>query len=90
MSNNAAEIAIRPFTVGRKNWVLIDTRRGAEASAVYYSIAETLKAHELRPYEYFRYLLEELPKYVTELKSEIPDSLMPWSDELPEEVRIKK
>lgn len=90
MSNNPAELAIRPFTVGRKNWVLIDTKNGAKASAVIYSLAETSRAHDLRPYEYFRYLLEELPKYVKDMKAEIPESLLPWSEELPESLRSKK
>jgi hypothetical protein len=66
LDNNAAEIAIRPFTVGRKNWVLIDTPRGAEASAGIYSIVETAKANGLKLYPYFTYLLEELPKIINE------------------------
>ena len=50
MDNNAAERAIRPFTVGRKNWVLIDTIQGAKASAIIYSLIETAKANNLRTY----------------------------------------
>lgn len=56
MTNNAAERSIRPFTVGRNNWFQIDTVSGAKASAIAYSIAETAKANQLKPYEYFRYL----------------------------------
>lgn len=63
MTNNAAERSIRPFTVGRNNWFQIDTVSGAKASAIAYSIAETAKANKLKPYEYFHYLLEELPKH---------------------------
>jgi len=86
MDNNLAEQAIRPFTLGRKNWVMIDTVRGAEASAVLYSLAETSRANGLRSYEYFRYLLTELPKYVHDLETEIPESLFPWSPEFPKEL----
>lgn len=84
MDNNPAEQAIRPFTVGRKNWVMIDTPRGAEASAVLYSLVETAKANNLRIYDYIAYLLEELPKHVHDLTYEIPDSLYPWSDSFPQ------
>ena len=87
MDNNQAERAIRPFTVGRKNWVMIDTPKGAEASAVLYSIVETAKANNLKIYDYFTYLLTELPKYCNNLNTEIPQALLPWSDELPLSLR---
>ena len=64
LDNNAAERAIRNFCIGRKNWVIIDTIRGAQSSAMIYSIAETAKANHLKPYEYFEYLLEEIPKHM--------------------------
>lgn len=87
LSNNAAEIAIRNFVVGRKNWQLIDTPKGAEASAVIYSIVETAKANRLKVYDYFNYLFEELPKYIGDLDGEVPDKLMPWSPDLPDQIR---
>lgn len=90
MDNNTAERAIRPFTVGRKNWVMIDTIKGAEASAVLYSLAETAKANELRTYDYFRYLLTELPKYIHDFETEIPESLFPWSEEFPKDLFRKR
>ena len=86
MDNNIAEQAIRPFTIGRKNWVMIDTIKGAEASAVLYSLAETSRANGLRSYEYFRYLLTELPKYIHDFDTEIPESLFPWSENFPKEL----
>ena len=64
MDNNASERAIRGFCIGRKNWQLIDTIRGAENSAIIYSIAETAKANDLKPYEYFEHLLTEIPKHM--------------------------
>ena len=86
MTNNKAERAIRPFTTGRKNWVMIDTIRGAEASAGLYSLAETAKANKVKTYDYFRYLLTELPKYIHDFETEIPESLFPWSEDFPKEL----
>lgn len=78
LDNNAAEIAIRPFTIGRKNWVLIDTPKGAKASAIIYSIVETAKANNLKINPYFNYLLTELSEH------DIPiEDLLPWSNKLP-------
>lgn len=84
IDNNAAERAIRPFCLGKKNWYIIDTVRGAKASAVLYSIAETAKANNLKPYEYFKYLLEELPKHGEFEDDSYLDDLLPWSDALPD------
>ena len=64
MDNNCAEQAIRPFTIGRKNFVIIESDRGAKASAVLYSLAETAKANNLNTYKYFELLLSELPKHM--------------------------
>ena len=86
MDNNKAERAIRPFTTGRKNWVMIDTIKGAEASAALYSLAETAKANNLKTYDYFRYLLTELPKYIHDFETDIPESLFPWSEDFPQEL----
>lgn len=60
--NNLAENAIRPFVVGRKNWLFAATPAGAHASAALYSIIETAKANGLEPYWYLRYLFDRLPK----------------------------
>lgn len=59
--NNLAENAIRPFVVGRKNWLFSDTPAGAEASARLYSLVETAKANDIDPYWYLRYLFDQLP-----------------------------
>ena len=87
MDNNAAERAIRPFCIGKKNWLFMDTVKGAEASAIIYSIIETAKANNLRTYHYLKYLLEELPNYAGDSKNEIPSKLLPWSEDLPAELR---
>ena len=64
IDNSASERAIRPFTVGRKNWMMLNTPKGAQSSAILYSIAETAKANNLKPYEYFRFLLDEIAKHL--------------------------
>jgi transposase len=61
LDNNAAENAIRPFAVGRKNWLFAGSPAGAQASAVLYSLVETAKANGLEPYQYLRFLFERLP-----------------------------
>lgn len=83
MDNNAAEQSIRPFCVGKKNWVMIDTVAGAEASAMIYSIAKTAKANKLKPYNYFKYLLEEIPRHMDNQGVDFCEDLLPWSDKLP-------
>jgi len=89
MTNNEAEQKIRPFVIGRKNWVMIDTIAGAEASAICYSIAETAKANNLKPFEYFKYLLEEIAAHQEDTDLEFLDHLLPWSEDLPDEIKNK-
>lgn len=83
LDNNASERAIRGFCIGKKNWQVIDTIRGAKSSAIIYSIAETAKASQLKPYEYFEYLLEEIPKHMEETDTSFLEDLLPWSKNLP-------
>ena len=59
--NNLAENAIRPFVIGRKNWIFSGTPEGAQASAALYSLIETAKANKLEPYKYLRYVFEKIP-----------------------------
>ena len=74
LDNNRAENAIRPFAVGRKNWLFCDTVEGAKASAVLYSLIETAKANGLNPYDYLKMLFEKFPLAGTdeELKALLP------------------
>jgi transposase len=87
LDNNACESAIRGFCIGKKNWQMIDTINGAKASAIIYSIAETAKANNLKPYQYFKYLLEQIPKHMDDKDISFLDMLLPWSNDLPEECR---
>ena len=86
MDNNASERAIRGFCIGKKNWQDIDTINGANSSAIIYSIAETAKANNLKPYEYFQYLLAELPEHMDDTDRSFLDDLLPWSDKLPSNI----
>ena len=90
MDNNLAEQAIRPFCVGKKNWKLIDTVHGAQASAILYSIVETAKANGLNVYQYFRHLLTVIPQHMEDTTLDFLDDLLPWSKNLPEICRKKK
>ncbi len=63
--NNTVENAIRPFVVGRKNWLFSSTPEGAHASAAIYSLIETAKANGLDPYWYLKYLFEHVPEAMT-------------------------
>jgi hypothetical protein len=77
IDNNAAENAIRPFVVGRKNWLFSDSVKGVAASANLYSLIETAKANGMEPYAYLRYLFTELPKAgtVDAIEALLPGSL---------------
>jgi len=90
MDNNASERAIRGFCIGKKNWEMIDTLHGASSSAIIYSIAETAKANRLKPYEYFEFLLTEIPKHKEDKNTDFLSDLLPWSDALPENIRKLK
>ena len=90
MDNNASERAIRGFCIGKKNWEMIDTINGATSSAIIYSIAETAKANDLKPYEYFNHLLTELPQHTEDKNRDFLADLLPWSEKLPEYIRKPK
>lgn len=79
ISNNQAENAIRPFVIGRKNWLFCDTVSGAFASSVVYSLVETAKANHLDPYKYLLLLLTELPQIEGAMTSDIIAPFLPWN-----------
>lgn len=90
IDNSASERSIRTFCVGKKNWMFHDSIKGAQASAVIYSLSETAKLNDLKPYYYFKHLLTELPKLCDDkgnIDSAKLDALLPWSAELPTECR---
>lgn len=87
IDNNASERAIRGFCIGKKNWQMIDTIHGAKSSAIIYSIVETAKANNLKPFDYVQYLLEEIPKHMNDKDCSFLEDLLPWSEKLPAEIR---
>ena len=89
LDNNLAERAIKPFVIGRKNFLFSDTPRGAESSAGVYSVVATAKANGLNPRKYLEWLLTEMPNAADPDDPAYLDSLMPWSDSVPEEIKLK-
>ena len=87
IDNNASERAIRGFCIGKKNWQMIDTIHGAKSSAIIYSIVETAKANNLRPFDYVQHLLEEIPKHMNDKDCSFLEDLLPWSEKLPAGIR---
>lgn len=87
IDNNASERAIRGFCIGKKNWQMIDTIHGAKSSAVIYSIVETAKANNLKPFDYVQHLLEEIPKHMNDKDCSFLEDLLPWSEKLPVGIR---
>lgn len=76
LSNNRAERSIKPFVIGRKNWLFANTPRGAKASAIIYSIIETAKENGLKPFDYLCQVFRAAPKLDLR-KPEQLDSLLP-------------
>ena len=79
-TNNLSENAIRPFAVGRKNWLFSDSVNGANASAVVYTMVEMAKAHGLNVYGYLKFLLEHRPS--ERMTDEQLAEFAPWSEKL--------
>lgn len=84
IDNNLAERSIKPFVIGRKNWLFSNSSKGAKASAMIYSLMETAKENRLNVFQYFIYLFETLPNIDLTNNEEL-QRLLPWSTELPEQ-----
>jgi len=91
IDNNAAERAIRPFTIGRKNWTFCGNVRGADAAANIYSLIESAKIHDLKIFEYLKYVFEEIPKADTPKKLEalLPKQVAESKPEFKKIIKIK-
>ena len=87
IDNNRSERSIKPFVIGRKNWLFSNTQGGANSSATIYSIVETAKGNGLNPFKYLTYLFEQLPNIDVKDQSSI-DSLLPWSANLPNDCKV--
>ena len=80
LSNNAAENAIRPFVVGRKNWLFCKSNDGATAAANAYSLVETAKANGLEVVNYLNYVFQHIPMADGDLTDEFLETIMPWNE----------
>ena len=83
LTNNRAERSIKPFVIGRKNWLFCNTPGGANSSAIVYSMIETAKENNLKPYDYLVWIFEKIRS------GEDVEMLLPWSEELPENIKLK-
>lgn len=79
ISNNLAENSIRPFTIGRKNWLFSGSPKGAEASAGIYTLVETAKANGLNPRKYIQYILSDIPGSAFLQYPEFLEDYLPWN-----------
>ncbi len=86
-SNNPSENAIRPFTVGRKNWLFCDTPNGAQSSAIVYTMVEMAKANGVNVYHYLTYLLEKMPN--DSMSDEELEVLAPWNENVKSEIECR-
>ena len=87
IDNNRAERSIKPFVIGRKNWMFSNTAKGARSSAIIYSIVEAAKENGLNPFKYLSHLFEELPNIDTTDKEQLAE-LLPWPTSLPAECHV--
>jgi transposase len=79
ISNNRAERSIKPFVIGRKNWLFSNTPKGARASAIYYSLMVTARENGLNPFEYLKWIFANAPNlgkpgYVSTIEDFLPGS----------------
>ncbi len=78
IDNNLAERSIKPFVIGRKNWLFSNTASGADSSARLYSIVQTCILNNVNPYEYLDYVLDKLANMTVNPNSDI-QALLPWN-----------
>ncbi|MCT4612425.1 MAG: IS66 family transposase [Clostridia bacterium] len=88
IDNNGAERSIKPFVIGRKNWLFSASTKGANSSAMLYSIIETAKLNHLAVEKYLLYLMDELSKLENKDISSL-SRLLPWSSEIPQKLKIE-
>lgn len=89
LDNNRAERSIKPFVIGRKNFLFSNTSKGARSSAVIFSIVETAKENGLKPYDYLLYLFEQMPN-IDQKDPDAIEQLVPWSSALPVACYLKE
>ena len=89
IDNNRSERFIKPFVIGRKNWLFVNTAKEAGTSATIYSIVETAKENRLKPFEYLKFLFEKMPNMDLADQNAF-EQILPWSKTLPDNCGIWK
>ena len=89
LTNNLAERTVKPFVMARKNFLFCDTAKGADASALCFSVMETARRNGLDPFGYLLFLLQELPKLGENPAEEQLTPLLPWAETLPDYCKLK-
>lgn len=89
IDNNRAERSVKPFVIGRKNWLFANTPSGARTSAIIYSIVETAKENGLNPFDYLKFVFERI-KTIDSTDPSTIDSLLPWSPDVQTLLRINR
>lgn len=87
-TNNASERSVKPFVMGRKNWLFSDTPNGAGASSLVYTMVETAKANGVNPYHYLAFLLEKFPSPL--MSDEELAALAPWNEDVKAELKERE
>lgn len=82
LSNNAAERTVKPFVMGRKNWLFCNTAGGANSSAIIFSIIEIAKENGLKPFEYLKFLFENI-----RMGNDVAE-FVPWSEKIPFKIKM--
>lgn len=88
-NNSASEQSICPFTIGQKNFVLIESHHGAKASAMIYSLVETANANNLNTYKYLEMLLTVILTHIDDKNFDFIEALLPWSSVVQQECQNK-
>jgi len=88
IDNNRAERSIKPFVIGRKNWLFANTPSGAQTSAIIYSIVETAKENGINPFDYLKFIFERI-KTINPVDPATIDSLMPWNEDVQTTLKIR-
>ena len=79
IDNNRAERSIKPFVIGRKNWLFCNTQSGADVSAVLYSIIETAKENGVNPFDYLTFVFKTAPSLGLSNDPSKVEQLLPWN-----------
>ena len=90
IDNNRAERSIKPYVMGRKAWLFSGSAQGADSSAMIYSLIITAKENKLRIYDYLVYLFKHIAASRIDPNSLDLEPLMPWSETLPEQLRVRR